>query len=260
MSPITPLPITGVVISKNEADRIGRCLQSMRNVCTEILVLDCGSDDDTVAVARAAGARVEHQDWLGFAAQKNEAISRASQPWLLLLDADEWLAEGSEQALRRMFQSGQVERADVWRLQRHNHFLGGRLRRPESMPRLVRPELRFLPMLVHERMDLAGHRVDAASVAIEHDTARSWDDHLRKQDRYADLWARQRHEDGRRCGPLAAWTHVVAYWLKSYLARGGFLDGRAGWLFHRAHARAVMRKYRGLHALSRGAGTPTSGD
>ena len=89
------LPLSGVIIAKNEADRIGRCLASMRPVCAEMLVLDCGSDDDTVAVARAAGARVEHQDWLGFAGQKNEAISRATQPWLLLLDADEWLAEGA---------------------------------------------------------------------------------------------------------------------------------------------------------------------
>ncbi len=246
-----PLPLSGVVIAKNEADRIGRCLHSLRDVCSEILVLDSGSEDDTVAVARAAGARVEHQDWLGFGAQKNEAMSRATQPWLLLMDADEWLAEGAEAALRSMFASGQVEGADVWRVQRHNHFLGGRLRRPESIPRLARSDLRFLPMLVHERMDLAGRRVQVAPVAIEHDTARSWDDHLRKQDRYADLWARQHHAEGRRCGPLAAWTHVLAYWLKSYLLRGGFLDGRAGWLFHRAHALAVLRKYRGLHALSR---------
>lgn len=248
-----PLPLSAVVITRNEADRLPRLLHSLQGVVTETVVVDSGSTDATVDVARAAGARVVHQDWLGFGAQKNAAMALAAQPWLLLMDADEWLAPGADATLRALFASGEVEQADVWRLQRHNHFLGGRLRRPESMPRLVRPGVRFLPMLVHERMDVAGRRVRVSTVAIEHDTARTWDDHLRKQDRYADLWARQRHAEGRRCGPAAAWTHVVAYWLKSYVARAGFLDGRAGWLFHRAHARAVLRKYRGLHALSRGA-------
>ncbi len=255
-----PLPLSAVVITRNEADRLPRLLHSLRGVVFETVVVDSGSTDATVEVASRAGARVVHQDWLGFGAQKNAAMALATQPWLLLMDADEWLAPGADAALRALFASGEVERADVWQLQRHNHFLGGRLRRPESMPRLVRPDLRFLPMLVHERMDMAARRVRASAVAIEHDTARSWEDHLRKQDRYADLWARQRHDEGRRCGAMAAWTHVVAYWLKSYVARAGFLDGRAGWRFHRAHARAVLRKYRGLHALSRGLdGTSPSG-
>ena len=92
----SPLPLSAVIITRNEADRLGRCLASVRDVCSEILVLDCGSDDGTVALAQSFGARVEHQDWLGFAEQKNEAIRRATQPWLLLMDADEWLADGSE--------------------------------------------------------------------------------------------------------------------------------------------------------------------
>lgn len=248
-----PLPLSAVIISKNEADRIGRCLQSLSGVCREIVVLDSGSTDATVAIARAAGARVEHQEWLGFGGQKNAAIGRAREPWLLLMDADEWLAEGAEDALRAMFDSGEVEQADVWLVRRRNWFLGGRLRHLEAMERLVRPDHRFLPMLVHERPVLAGKRVRASTVVIEHNTARSWEEHLSKQDRYAQLWAEQRHLEGRRCGPLAAWTHVAGYWLKAYLLRAGFLDGRAGWRFHRAHARAVIRKYRLLHALgSRG--------
>lgn len=247
----TPLPLSGVVISKNEADRIGRCLQSMRDVCSEMLVLDCGSDDDTVAVARQAGARVEHQDWLGFAGQKNEAISRAKQPWLLLLDADEWLAEGAEQQLRELFASGRVEQADVWRLRRSNWFLGRRLRGYEKTERLVRPDHRYLPMRVHERPDLSGKRVLDCEVVIEHNTARSLAAHRAKNDRYAQLWAEQRHADGKRCSAISPWTHAAAYWLKQYLLRGAWRDGRQGWQFHASHARAVVRKYRHLHALGK---------
>src|SRR6185503_9006666 len=98
-----PLPISGVVITKNEADRIGRCVTSVRAVCADVVVLDSGSVDDTVTIARAAGARVEHQDWLGFSAQKNAAIAAANQPWVLLLDADEWLGAGADESLRTFF-------------------------------------------------------------------------------------------------------------------------------------------------------------
>jgi len=246
-----PLPLSGVVITKNEADRIGRCLHSLLNVCAEMLVLDCGSDDDTVAVARAAGARVEHQDWLGFAGQKNEAISRATQPWLLLLDADEWLAEGTEEKLRALFDSGRVEEADVWKLVRRNWFLGTMLRGKERAERLVRPDHRYLPMRVHERPDLTGKRVQNCDLVIEHNTARSLEQHRRKNLRYAQLWAEQKHEEGKRCSFFSPWTHAIAYWLKVYLLRGAWQEGRAGWHFHASHARAVIEKYRRLHALGK---------
>ena len=246
-----PLPLSGVVIARNEADRIGRCLQSMRAVCSEMLVLDCGSDDDTVAVARAAGARVEHQDWLGFAAQKNAAISRATQPWLLLLDADEWLAEGSEQVLRDLFASGRVEQADVWRVVRRNWFLGRMLRSKEHIERLVRPCHRYLPMLVHERPDLTGKRVASCGVVIEHNTARSLALHQAKTRRYAELWAQQRHEDGKQASALDPWTHAAAYWLKFYLLRAAWLDGRQGWHFHATNARTVVDKYKRLRELGK---------
>lgn len=73
-----PLPISGVVITKNEGDRIGRCLDSMRGLCAELIVVDSGSTDDTVAVATTRGARVVHQDWLGYAAQKTFANTLAA--------------------------------------------------------------------------------------------------------------------------------------------------------------------------------------
>lgn len=245
-----PLPLSAVVIACNEADRIGRCLASVRGVCAEMLVLDSGSTDATVEVARSFGARVEHQQWLGFAAQKNEAIAHATQPWLLLLDADEWLPEEGAEKLRALFADGTVEQADAWRLRRINWFLGTRLRRVERFERLVRPDHRFLPMKIHERPDLAGKRVRDSDIAIGHNTARSLPQHREKLKRYARLWAEQKFAEGRRCSALAPWTHAAAYWLKAYLRDGAWREGRAGWRFHAAHARAVIDKYRWLRELS----------
>lgn len=241
------LPLSGVVIAMDEADRIGRCVASLAALCDEVIVLDSGSTDATVAVATAAGARVLHQPWLGFAAQKNAAIAAATRPWVLLLDADEWLGDGAGDRLRALFASGDVERADVWRLPRRTHYLGAPLDHGgwgrEAVERLFRPGLRYLPADVHERLDLDGRRVAAVDARIEHDTARSDAEYAAKLDRYAALWARQRRAAGRRVGPLAAPLHAAAYWLKNFVVRGGFLDGPMARRFHALHTRYVFRKY-----------------
>jgi (heptosyl)LPS beta-1,4-glucosyltransferase len=242
------LPVSGVVIAMNEADRIGRCVASLAALCAEVVVLDSGSTDATAAIATAAGARVVQQPWLGFAAQKNAAIAAARQPWVLLLDADEWLGEGAGDRLRALFASGEMERADAWRLPRRTHYLGAPLDHGgwgrEAVERLFRRDLRYLPADVHERLDLVGRRVAAVDARIEHDTARSDAEYAAKLDRYAALWAKQRRAAGKRAGPLTAPLHAAAYWLKNFVLRGGFLDGPLARRFHALHARYVYRKYR----------------
>lgn len=255
IDPDARLPLSGVVIAKNEAGRIGRCVASMAELCAEVVVLDSGSTDATAAEARAAGARVVQQEWLGFAAQKNAAIASAAQPWVLLLDADEWLGEGAEAVLRGLFARGEVERADIWRLERRTHFLGAVLNHGgwgrEAVERLFRADLRYLPAEVHERLDRRGRRAAAVRARIEHDTARSLEDYRAKLARYASLWARQKRAEGRRAGALAAPLHAAGYWLKNYVLRGGFLDGPMARVYHACHARYVRDKYRALRALSR---------
>ncbi len=249
MTAAAPLPVSGVVITKNEADRIGRCLASMRGLCAELVVVDSGSTDDTVAVAAAHGARVVHQDWLGYAAQKTFANTLATHDWLLLLDADEWLSPGTGEKIRALFADGRVERADAWRLTRRNRFLGHRLRGGEPMERLVRAGWRYLPSQVHERPDLAGKTVARLDADFEHDTSRSHAEHVAKLSKYAALWARQRADAGGRAGALDGPLHAIAYLLKQYLLRAAWRDGAPGWRFHRAQAAYVLEKYRRLREL-----------
>lgn len=249
------LPVSGVVIACNEGDRIGRCVASLTPVCRDVIVLDSGSVDDTVAVATAAGARVEQHPWRGFSQQKNAAIALAVQPWVLLLDADEWLDPAAAPVLHALFDQGVVEGADVWRLVRRTHFLGAPLNHggwgKEQVERLFRANLRYLPAEVHEKLDLRGRRIANLAVRIEHDTARSYPEYVAKLQRYAQLWARQRHAAGKRAGALAAPLHAAAYWLKAWLLRGGFLDGGSARRFHRCHVRYVWDKYRLLRELAR---------
>jgi (heptosyl)LPS beta-1,4-glucosyltransferase len=244
-----PLPLAGVVITRNEADRIARCVHSLAAVCAEVWVLDSGSTDATVEVARAAGAIVRQQEWLGFAAQKNAVIALATQPWVILLDADEWLADGAAERLRALF-ARDVESADVWELRRRTHYLGAVLRfggwGNEKVKRLFRNDLRFKPGHVHEKMDVAGRRVRVSDVRMEHDTARNAAEYRAKLDRYAQLSAEQAHAQGRRATALAPALHAVAYVVKTVLLRGGFFDGPGAWRYHAEHVRYVWSKYERL--------------
>ena len=241
-----PLPISGVVITFNEADRIARCVASMRAVCDDVLVLDSGSTDATCDIARTLGARVEHRDWDDFARQKNAAIERARHGWVLLLDADEWLEPGAQARLRALFAGG-LEHADCWLLLRRTHFLGHAMRAGsfarEPVHRLFRAHLRHGLVPVHEYLDVSGARVRRSDIVLEHDTARSRDEYWSKLQRYARLWAASRAGRARPPawrGPVSALTYL----LKNLLLRGGWRDGRAGLRFHWLHARYSALKYR----------------
>ncbi len=209
-------------------------------------MLDSGSTDATVAIARRLGARVEQQPWQGFAAQKNAAIALASQPWVLLLDADEWLQPAAQRRLRALF-AGPVEKADVWLLLRQTHFLGHAMRAGsfarEPVHRLFRRDLRHGARAVHEFLDVAGRKVRRSNIVLEHDTARSAGEYWRKLQGYARLWADEQRLRGRLArlgrGELAA----AAYLLKNLALRGGLIDGPRGWQFHVLHARYAKLKY-----------------
>jgi (heptosyl)LPS beta-1,4-glucosyltransferase len=249
------LPLSAVIITKNEEDRIARCLRSLLPLCHEVIVLDSGSTDATVAIARAEGAIVEHQDWLGYAAQKNAAIARASQPWVILLDADEWLEAPAQQCLRNLFTSGRHEHADVWLLMRRVHFLGHRMRAGsyarEPVERLFRSHMRHAIRLVHEYLDTAGASVLPSEIVLEHDTARSAESYWQKLQSYARLWANEQFQLGRRAWLGRGWLAAIAYALKNLVIRGGIIDGASGIRFHLLHARYARLKYNILRSLSK---------
>lgn len=248
------LPLSGVVITKNEADRIVRCVKSLLKICREVIVLDSGSSDDTVRLAREAGARVEHQDWLGFSAQKNAVISLASQPWVFLLDADEWCEDADIAAIETLVVSTQFESADVWNCQRQTYFLGKSLsfggREKEPVERIFRNSLRYQPAQVHEKLDLSNRIVKAANIRIQHDTARSYGEYSSKLDSYAALFAEQKAVKAKKTYAGQAGIHAFFYLLKNYVFRGGFLDGKQGFYYHWLHARYVWMKYRLLADLA----------
>lgn len=248
------LPLSGVVVAFNEADRIERCLRSLAEVCSETIVVDSLSTDDTAGIARRLGARVVEQPWLGFARQKNLAIAEAAHPWVLLLDADEWLEPDAIDRLRRLFASTRLDHADVVTLERRTRFLGAVMHHGsfarEPVERLFRAHCRHEELAVHERLDTRGQRVVGSDVRMEHDTARSESEYWAKLQRYATLWAEERAARGKRAWPSRGAAAATAYLLKNLLLRGGLLDGPGAWRFHALHARYAALKYERLRALT----------
>jgi (heptosyl)LPS beta-1,4-glucosyltransferase len=239
--------LSGVVITKNEADRIGRCVESMRQVCDEVIVMDSGSSDNTVAIAQAAGARVQHQDWLGFSAQKNAVIMQAKHEWVFLLDADEWCEPADIEKIKTLMQSDAFENKDVWNCQRQTVFLGKSLRfggrEKEPVERIFRRQARYLPATVHEKLDLSQLRVAASQIIIQHDTARSYDEYQRKLDHYAGLYAEQNRHKAKYHFFGKPYLHAAFHFFKYYFLRGGMFDGVQGFKYHWVHARYVWLKY-----------------
>jgi len=240
--------ISVVIIARNEAARIGRCIESVR-WADEVVVLDGASTDSTVAIARAAGARVAIAgDWPGFGAQKNRALALAGSDWILSLDADEWVDADLARAI-------QVVMADagspaVWRLPRRSRYCGQIMRHsgwwPDHVTRLWRRgSARFSDDLVHERVVLdAGASAPATlTVPLDHESFTGFEQVIDKMNRYSTDGAQMMHERGAQGSVLKALGHGAWTFVRTYLLRLGFLDGRYGLLLAISNAEGSYYRY-----------------
>ena len=225
-----PLPISAVIITRDAAARIGEVLDGL-DFCAERLVLDSGSTDGTVELARAAGARVEFQPFLGYGLQKRRAVELATHDWILSLDADEVLDEEARDACLRIDRS---DPSDCWAIRRRT-FVGSREIRHGSWgdDRVVRLFNRtttgFKPLPVHEEVETRrAPRVLTGSIL--HYGFADCRDVLARSLRYAPLKAGIMRAKGERASAwLLPFRGLMAF-LKSYVFRGGWRDGAAGFV------------------------------
>src|SRR5262249_10471428 len=155
----------------NEAANIGRTLDSVRAIAGEVIVVDCGSTDDTVAISQARGAKTFVEPWKGFAEQKNSAIARAQGIWILSLDADEEVSPALADSIKTALSA--PASLDGFTMNRRNLYLGRWMKHgglyPDSKLRLVRRNLaRFEPRAVHESMQKVPRTSHLAGDLIHH--------------------------------------------------------------------------------------------
>ena len=246
--PVSPPRLSVIVITRNEATRLARCLASVRGA-DELIVVDSGSTDGTVELARSLGARVEvTPDWPGFGAQKNRALALARGEWVLSLDADEWLDETLAAEIARVVASPAGGAApDAYELSRLSSFCGQWMRHggwyPDRVLRLFRRgRARFSDDQVHERLlcdvpaaRLPGHLLheSMATLTIANDKMNRY-----SSGRAADLVAR-----GRRGGLGRAVGHGLWAFVRTYVVRRGFLDGRLGFVLAVHNAETSYYRY-----------------
>ncbi len=222
--------LSAIVITKNEAANIGECLDSLA-FCNELIVVDCGSTDATVQLAREKGARVEFHEWPGFGPQKNFALSRATGTWVLSIDADERVSPELAAAIKAAIaQNG----ADAWEFPRLSSFCGREIYHsgwyPDYVLRLFRRgKASFDDVAVHERV-ICTAVVKRLRPPLIHLAMPTLEDALSRVDRYSTAKAQMIVASGRKVSFLTGIGHGLFAFLRAYILRAGFLDGAEGFL------------------------------
>jgi glycosyltransferase involved in cell wall biosynthesis len=235
--------LSAIVITRNEAANIGACLDGLA-FCDERIVVDCGSSDGTVEIARAKGARVEIHEWRGFGPQKNYALSLATGAWVLSIDADERVTPELAGAIKAALADAS---ADAWKFPRRSSFCGRDMRHsgwsPDYVLRLFRRgKARFDDALVHERVICQGE-VKRLDQPLIHYPVLKLEDALSRMDRYSTASAAVLVASGRKVSFLAGIGHGFYSFLRAYVFRAGFLDGAEGFLLAVANAEGSYYRY-----------------
>lgn len=243
------MTLSVILITCNEAANIRACLESVA-WADEIIVVDSGSTDDTVAIAAKAGARVYRHDWPGFGPQKNRALGYATGDWILSIDADERVPPALRAEIAQVLLSPDF---DGYCCPRLSQFCGKFVRHggwyPDYVLRLFRRGAgKFIDSLVHESVQIGGATARLKTPLL-HYSYLTPEDVERKVEHYSTAAARQMFLAG--CSSSLARAAASAGWafVRTYLLRLGILDGRAGWGIACMNTRTSWLKYRKLAAL-----------
>jgi glycosyltransferase involved in cell wall biosynthesis len=245
---------------KNEEHNLDACLRSVR-WADEVVVVDSGSADGTLAIARAIADRVLEHEYVNSAAQKNWALPELTHRWVLIVDADERVTP----ALRAEIESvlANPRRADGYWIRRANHFLGRPIRsagwqRDRVLRLFDRSKGEYAPVRVHEEVRIRG-RVETLRERLVHHTYRDLDAYFVKFGRYTRWSAEELHDRGVRASGARLLLRPWLRFLRMYVLEGGFREGRTGIVLCMLAAFSVFTKYARLwedEIRNRGPGPP----
>jgi len=248
-SSIVRKTLSVAMITENEEANLPRALASVR-WAGEVVVVDSGSTDATLEIARRSGARVFEEPWKGYAAQKNSAIAHATGEWILSLDADEEVSPELAEEIGRLLE--EEPPCCAYRIPRRNHFLGKALGHggywPDPKLRLFRKgSAQFEERPVHETLKADGP-AGRLTAPLLHHCYPTLDDYIAHMNRYSSEGARVLAQTGRKSKSLLAflWNAILnpaATFIYNYFFRLGFLDGREGLLMHLNHSVYIHWKF-----------------
>jgi glycosyltransferase involved in cell wall biosynthesis len=244
--------IAAVIITHNEADNIARCIESLHKLVTEILVVDSYSTDDTVAICEKQGVPVILHSWEGYAKTKNFANSKVDAEWILSIDADEVLSDELIQSIRSL----SLKRGTIYSLDRHNYFCGQWIRHsgwyPDWKVRLFhKNDAYWIGNFVHEKLKYeTGTSVQKLKGKLYHYSYKNHEAHQQRIRRYAALSAAEMHQQGKTPKLLKTILSAIARFFRTLILRGGFLDGKNGWIISYRNMHMQWLKYQELRRLN----------
>lgn len=249
--------IAAVLISKNSALVLDDCLASVAWV-DEITILDNGSLDETLEIAQKYKAKViVETQWHGFGPQRQLAQSHVSSDWLFWIDTDERVSEDLKQSILGLLESDKLDPKTAYSVSRISDFFGRLMRHsgwyPDRVVRLHhRLSYRYDNAQVHEKLDVAKANVEDLAGDMIHLTSEDFCDYFSKSARYAENWGRERAEKGKTISLAGIVLKMLAAFIRVYIVRAGFLDGKHGLLLSIQTSHYVYNKYFSLWVYSKG--------
>lgn len=255
MSLDTPANISAVIITKNEAEHIGRCIKALQAVTDDILVIDAYSSDQTVQIAQELGARVIQKKWVGYGHNKNIGNQLAHHDWVLSIDADEVLSAELIQSLQQL----SLQNNMVYSINRLVNFGGQWIRHsgwhPDWKVRLFNRKIVQWDeqALVHEQLIIPKNfNTKRLPGLLHHYSYKNDTDHWQRIEQYAQLAAQQLNRKGKKVSFIKLYLSPIARFFRTYFLKKGFLDGSIGWKISYRNAYLVYRKYNLLRAMNNG--------
>jgi glycosyltransferase involved in cell wall biosynthesis len=246
------MKLSAVIITFNEERNLQRCLDSLKGVADEIIVVDSFSTDATQRIAEAAGAIFIQHAFEGHIQQKNVALSRATHEWILSLDADEALDAALRVSILQVKASGE---ANGYSMNRLTNYCGHWVKHcgwyPDTKVRLIRSGRgSWTGVNPHDRLELQDNQ---SPVHIEGDILHysyyTLDDHRKQIEYFGNIAARELFQRNKTLSWPMVFMKVIAQFIKSYIVKLGILDGATGWTISRMSAYATWRKYTKLKNL-----------
>lgn len=247
------IPLSVAIITKNEEENLRACLQSVA-FARQIVVVDSGSTDATLRIASEFGCDIYSEKWLGFGPQKQLAIDRCREPWILVLDADERIPQATAEVIKAVVTNPGSQDAG-FSFPRKNYFQGRWIKHagwwPDRIIRLFRRESGWMtPTMVHEAVEVNGS-VGVLDVPIEHFTESRLSRIIQKIDKYSTLGAEEAFKDGKRSSTGAAFLRAFLTFFQDYFLRGGIFDGIPGLTLAVTDSINKFFKYAKLNELTR---------
>ena len=258
------IPLSVAIITKNEEENIRFCLQSI-SFASQIVIVDSGSTDKTLEFAAEFGCEIYSEEWLGFGPQKQSAIDKCRQPWILVLDADERIPPDTADIIKKIVTASNVKEAG-FSFPRKNYFQERWIKHagwwPDRIVRLFRKEAgRMTTAIVHESVEVQGI-VGTLDAVIDHYTESRLSKIIQKIDKYSTLGAEAAFREGKISSTGGAFMRAFFTFIQDYFFRLGILDGMPGLTLAVTDSVNKFFKYAKLSELvkiNRGSGAPPVG-